>query len=164
MSHDNADTRLAIAEVMATYATGLDTKNWDMVRSCFCDEVLIDYGIISAATGAPEVPRKAEDWLAVLSGNLTGFDITQHMIANHRFDFSGSDVGCVSYLIAEHMIFDTPDALLAQSDQFITVAGYYTNRYTLADKRWRISESQLAVTWMRGNAGLFEVAAQRAAG
>ncbi len=39
------------------YGEGLDSKNWDLVRGCFADEVYIDYGALSSPTGAPEIPR-----------------------------------------------------------------------------------------------------------
>ena len=45
------------------YAEGLDSKNWPMVRNCFADEVFIDYGEISAATGSPDQARPADDWM-----------------------------------------------------------------------------------------------------
>ena len=52
-----------LAESYSRYAEGLDSKNWDMVRFCFADEIYIDYGDISAPTGAPEVPRRADEWM-----------------------------------------------------------------------------------------------------
>ena len=61
-------------------------------------------------------------------------------------------------------MFDDPAMPLANGDQFITVAGFYTNDYVQDNGQWRIAKSMLAVTWMRGDVGLFEKAALRAAG
>lgn len=159
---DQTATKLAIAEAYSNYATGLDTKNWAMVRECFCDEVYIDYGSISAPTGDPAIPRKADDWLQILTGTLAGFDMTQHSITNHRYEFMGDSVRCTAYLVAEHLMFDSPMMPLANDGQFITVSGYYTNDYVVERGHWRIAKSMLAVTWMRGDPGLFEKAVQRA--
>ena len=58
-----ADEQLKVRSAMVdnynAYAEGLDSKNWPLVRSCFCDEVYIDYGFISAPSGDPRVPRRA---------------------------------------------------------------------------------------------------------
>lgn len=157
----SAGAKLAIAETMANYATGLDTKNWSLVRDCFCDEILIDYGPISAPTGGPDTPRPADDWVKVLSGNLQGFDITHHMIGNHRYSRRHDKIECISYLVAEHVIFEDPETLLATEGHSITVAGYYTNGYLESRDGWRIADSQLIVTWMRGDPTLFQRAASR---
>ena len=139
-SPDDTATKVAIAEVMSNYATGLDTKNWAMVQDCFCEQVLIDYGDISAPTGAPDVPRRAEDWLQILKANLSGFDITQHSITNHRFVIGEDSVQCTAYLVAEHMLFADPAMPLAADGEFITVAGYYTNDFVIDADQWRIAK------------------------
>lgn len=157
----HADARLAIAETIANYATGLDSKDWALVRDCFCDEIIIDYGAISEPTGGPDTPRKADDWVKVLQGNLQGFDITHHMIGNHRYRRRGDGIECTSYMVAEHVIFEDPATLLATEGSYITVAGYYTNGYIESRSGWRIADSQLKVTWMRGDPDLFLKAAQR---
>lgn len=157
----HAEAKLAIAETMSNYATGLDSKNWALVRDCFCDEVLIDYGEISQSTGGPDKPRQADDWVKVLQGNLQGFDITHHMIGNHRYQRRDDRVECISYLVAEHIIFEDPATLVATEGSYITVAGYYTNGYLESRSGWRIADSQLKVTWMRGDPGLFARAAER---
>ncbi len=33
-----------IAEVLIRYATGIDSKDWPLFRSCWTDEVDVDYG------------------------------------------------------------------------------------------------------------------------
>lgn len=161
---DDSGVKLAVAEVYSNYATGLDTKTWSMVRDCFCDQVYIDYGSISAPTGDPAIPRKADDWLQIVKGTINGFDMTQHTITNHRYEFDGDTVRCTAYLVAEHFIFASPMMPLANEGQFITVGGYYTNDFVQDRGQWRIAKSQLAVTWMRGDPALFEKALQRAAG
>ena len=72
-------------------------------------------------------------------------------------------VQCTAYLVAEHMMFADPALPLANEGEFITVAGFYTNDFVIEAGQWRIAKSMLAVTWLRGNPGLFEVAAQKAA-
>ena len=108
---DKVAIQLALAESYSHYAEGLDSKNWDLVRSCFADEIYIDYGEISEPTGGPDVARRADDWLPILQSVINGFDITRHMITNHRCTISDEVVRCRAYMIADHIIFPEPDIL-----------------------------------------------------
>ena len=77
--------QLAISQVMANYAMGLDRHEWALLRSCFCDQILVDYGEKSAATGEPGKLRSADSWLEVLKEAITRFDMTHHMINSGSF-------------------------------------------------------------------------------
>lgn len=145
------------------YAQGLDSKDWSLVRSCFADEVLIDYGGISEPTGSPDVPRLADDWLQVLQGVINGFDFTRHTITNHRFDFSGELVSCTAYLTADHVIFPDPALPIAGEQDVVTVIGEYTNTYQTIASGLKICGSKLAVQCSRGNLALLGEAMNRAA-
>jgi hypothetical protein len=50
MHHDRSDHEL-IGEVLVRYATGIDTKDWSLFRTCFTDDVLADYGDIGVWNG-----------------------------------------------------------------------------------------------------------------
>ena len=128
---EELETRNAVIENYNHYAQGLDTKDWDMVRACFADEVFIDYGDISAPTGAPDVARRSDDWMGVLQGVINGFDITRHTITNHRFAIADGEVSCTAYLLADHVIFQDPALPVAGAEDVVTVVGEYTNHYRL---------------------------------
>ena len=154
--------RNALIDNYNAYAEGLDSKNWPMVRACFADEVMIDYGSISAATGDPEVPRRAEDWMKHLQGVINGFDITRHCITNHRITLSDQEVSCRAYLCADHVIFANPELPIVSDQEVVTVVGEYTNSYTRIDGQWKICKSELVVNWSSGNVALFGTAMERA--
>ncbi|ARN72938.1 nuclear transport factor 2 family protein [Oceanicoccus sagamiensis] len=145
------------------YAEGIDTKNWALVRSCFAENIMLDYGELSAATGPMDKPRPADDWVAVLQAAINGFDITRHTITNHRITMHRDRVSCRAYLLADHMIFVDPTNPHAGDDDYVTLAGEYINDYQEQDGRWKIVRSQLDVHYTRGNANLFEKAQARAA-
>ena len=145
------------------YAEGLDSKNWPLVRSCFADEVLIDYGPLSAPTGPPDVPRRADDWMGYLQGVINGFDITRHMITNHRFVIDGDEVSCRAYLAADHILFPEPGNPHIGPQDNITIVGEYNTTYGEFDGQWKIVKSELVVNYSYGNPGLFEQATQRVA-
>ena len=162
-----ADSDLEISSALIRnyneYAQGLDTKDWQLVRNCFADQVYIDYGNISAPTGDPEVPRETDDWLKILQGVINGFDITRHTITNHRVNIADGDVSCTAYLTADHVIFANPDLPLVGDQDVVTVVGEYTNWYEQTGGDWKICKSQLVVNWSSGNIALLAEANQRAA-
>ncbi len=163
MSTESLIIRNALIDSYNDYAEGLDSKNWTLVRSCFADEVIIDYGELSAATGAPDEPRRADDWMLYLKGVINGFDITRHLISNHRVTISDSDISCRAYLAADHVIFADPAIPVARAEDIVTVVGEYNNHYANIDGAWKIVRSQLDVHYSRGNMALFEESAKRVA-
>jgi len=153
--------RNALIDNYNNYAEGLDSKNWSLVRACFADEVLIDYGSISAPTGDPKVPRRADDWLKILQGVINGFDITRHTITNHRVKSSDAGVSCTAYLTADHVIFPNPEMPIVGPQDVVTVVGEYTNHYAQVEGVWKICKSELVVNWSHGNMALFTAATDR---
>lgn len=145
------------------YAEGLDSKNWPLVRSCFADEILIDYGPLSAPTGPADVPRRADDWMGYLQGVINGFDITRHTITNHRFVINDGQVSCRAYLVADHILFPEPGNPHISAQDNITIVGEYNNTYGEFAGQWKIVKSELVVNFSHGNLGLFERATQRVA-
>lgn len=162
-----ADTDLEISSALIRnyneYAQGLDSKDWQLVRNCFADQVYIDYGNISAPTGDPAVPREADDWLKILQSVINGFDITRHTITNHRVNMTDGQVSCMAYLIADHVIFADPEVPLVGDQDVVTVVGEYTNWYEKTGDSWKICKSQLVVNWSSGNIALLAEANKRAA-
>jgi hypothetical protein len=155
--------RNALIDNYNDYAEGIDSKNWPLVRSCFAEEVLIDYGDISAATGSPDVPRRIDDWMQHLRSVINGFDITRHTITNHRVAVAGDEVCCRACLLADHVVFADPKNTQVSDDDVVTVVGEYTNHYRRIGDSWKICRSQLVVNWTRGNLALFDSAPERAA-
>lgn len=153
------DSELAIQAALIDnynrYAQGLDSKDWDLVRGCFADEIYIDYGPLSAATGAPDVPRRADDWMDYLQSVINRFDVTRHTITNHRFVIDGDTVNCRAYLSADHVKFADPAMPIVGPGDSVMVVGEYSNHYGERDNRWLIVRSELVVNYSVGNAALF---------
>ncbi len=72
-AHHVAD-KLDITEQLARYARGVDTHDWDLWRSVFTDDAIIDY---SSANGRPAAGRDdTADWLADSMPFLPGSSTT----------------------------------------------------------------------------------------
>lgn len=152
--HETALGRLLdrheISDVQIRYATGTDSRDWKLFRTCFADEVEVDF---SEGFGQPAMRMTADDWVAGTAPRMESFKATQHMITNQTITFDGSDhATCVAYVRASHHL---PNSL-GDSDQ--TVYGYYTNQFTRTPDGWRIAKVKLTALWMTGNFGVFRSA------
>lgn len=142
--------RADISEVQLRYATGTDSHDWELFRSCFTDEVEADF---SEGFGLPVVRINADDWVRGTAPRMESFKATQHMITNHVITFDDDDhATCVAYVRATHHL---PNSM-GDSDQ--TVYGYYTNRFERTSSGWKISRIKLTALWMTGNFGIFRAA------
>ena len=49
------EVRQDVADVLVRYATGIDRRDWELLRSCFTDDCEADYGDIGRWHGAAEI-------------------------------------------------------------------------------------------------------------
>ena len=49
------EVRQDVADVLIRYATGIDSRDWDLFRSCFTEDCEVDYGDIGVWHSAAEV-------------------------------------------------------------------------------------------------------------
>ena len=75
--------KLEIHELLARYARGVDTKDWDLWKSVFTPDALVDYSSAGAPVGSPE------DVAAWLERGLKVVPMTQHFISNIEVDLGG---------------------------------------------------------------------------
>lgn len=142
--------RAEINDVQLRYASGTDSHDWELFRSCFTDVVEVDF---SEGFGQPVLRMKADDWVKGTAPRMESFKATQHMITNVAITFDGDDQAtCVAYVRAGHHL---PNST-GDSDQ--TVYGYYTNRFERTSNGWRIARVKLTALWMTGNFGIFRTA------
>lgn len=155
-SHEPSDTdhrlqrlfdRTEISDVQLRYATGTDSHDWELFRSCFTDEIDVDF---SEGFGIPAVHLTADDWVAMTAPQMESFTATQHMMTNLVITFADDDhATCVAYVRARHHLPNSTGG----SDQ--TVYGYYTNTFERTVDGWRIAGLKLTARWMTGNFGIF---------
>ena len=141
-----------ICQVLYRYATAIDTRDWDLLATCFTDDLEADF----RSFGGREVVKGKAQWLEVIKGTIQGLDATQHLTANHVHTVDGESATLVAYLQALHRL-DT-----ARSDPEYTVGGYYTCDMLRGDDgQWRMCRYALAVTWHRGNRDILRQAQRR---
>ncbi len=96
--------RVAITDLVNCYATGLDRRDWPLLRSIFADEIDMEYTSVGLKAGR----YSADRWVRSSEVLFAGFGPTQHTLTNHAIDLKGDSAHCVMYMRAEHFIWKTP--------------------------------------------------------
>lgn len=143
--------RAEISDVLHRYATGLDTRNWTLMRSIFLDEVDMDFSSVHMRAARVN----ADVWVESARVLFAGFDATQHLSANHVHDIRGDEATCTSYMRAEHFVIND------EGENYYTMGGYYVNQLVRTADGWKLSAVTLNVTWNRGNRHVMVIAARR---
>lgn len=143
--------RAAIIDVQHRYALGIDTRNWELYRSVFAEQVRFDF---TDWFGGAAEELAADEWVARICAGISGFDGTQHQISNHVVTPHGDGVTCLSYIVARHYL------RIDETHHVQAVGGYYTNEFIIERGEWRIDQCRLSVLWTEGDRALFDIAAQ----
>lgn len=143
--------RADISDLVHRYATGLDTRNWALLRSIFTEEIDVDMSSIHMRPAH----LTADAWVESARVLFAGFDATQHLSANHVHDIRGDEATCTSYMRAEHFVINN------EGENYYTMGGYYVDQLVRTAEGWKISAVNLNVTWNRGNRNVLNLAARR---
>ena len=145
------EDRLAITDILYQYATGLDGRDWDLLKECFTEDGVADFLEFGGV-------NEGQDAIVELcSGVLSGLDSSQHLVGNPRVTLDGDQATAVCYFQAQHFL-----ASPAGGNAYL-VGGRYEDRLRRTPAGWRIEHRTLYCTWQDGNAGVFTEAAARLA-
>ncbi len=150
---DPAD-QLAVAETLYRYAMAVDGHDWALYRSLFADTVTIDFSSFGPGL-APRV-MSADDYVAGVVPQFTGFAATQHVMTNPLATVTGDKAAITMYMQARH-VYDPEDPA-----SVYTVGGYYNDTLVRSGRGWLLTGVRLTVTWRAGDPAVMELA--RAAG
>lgn len=95
------EDRAAVTDVVLRYATALDTRDWDLLRTCFTDGVVTHYGPGPAQEGYEAFERTSRAWLPPQVRS-------QHLIANVVVEVDGDAAASSAYVRADHVHDDLP--------------------------------------------------------
>ena len=150
----SVEDRLNIAETMARFAAGIDTRDWILYRSVFTEHIDVDYRSWRLESYGP---MAADAWVARGTRLFPGFDATQHSLSNLRFEIEGDTTTCHAYVRADHYLVNN------FGDSMFTIGGIYSDRLVRTGSGWLISGKTLKVLWSQGNKHIMTLAAERAA-
>ena len=143
----------AVCETVYRYATGIDSRDWDMYRSVFADEVSVDF--TSYHPAQPAAHMRADEWVASVQPLFSGLAATQHSMTNPTVQLRSDTASCTMYMQAAHALDHGND------DAWFTIGGYYRNELVRTALGWRITAVTLTVLWRRGDESIMATAARR---
>lgn len=116
----------AIVKVLTRYATGIDRCDWPLFRSCWTEEVDLDYGDVGRFTDP--------DALTQLFSQLHDpMGPTYHRLSNFVIDVNGDSATARTYVHAVLML--SPD----DGANWVEAVGHYDDELVRTDDGWRIS-------------------------
>jgi ketosteroid isomerase-like protein len=117
--------QLEIAALLSRYARAVDTKDWDLYRSVFTDDAVIDY----SSNGIPAGTR--DDVAAFLGQAFTAIPMSMHYITNVETTFDS-----VGDAAAVQAMFYNPMQLPGKTD-LSYCGGYYHHQVVRTVDGWR---------------------------
>ncbi|HEX5553047.1 MAG TPA: nuclear transport factor 2 family protein [Chitinophagaceae bacterium] len=139
-----------VEAVIIRIFNGTDSRQWEMVRNNFADEVLVDY---TSVNGRPASVIKADELIESWRAFLPKFKFTFHRQSNFQFEFS--EKGC--------NVFCKGDALHhlpgAEGGDLWTVYGTYHFELTKRTGQWKVTVMKFDLLYQQGNTRLPAIAA-----
>lgn len=126
----------AVSDVIRRYAYGIDTRNDEMVRSCFDRNATIEGTMFSGGL---------EDYLPRLLSTVRSYGATMHQLGTQLIEVGADTATAQNYVIAYHF------RDLAGTEEDLVVGVRYRDRLNRGvDGRWRIVERSVVPMWRRG--------------
>jgi hypothetical protein len=128
--------RLLINDLLDAYAAGCDAKDWDLVRTLFAPDAVLDY----TASGGPK--GSVDQVVPWLEKSLSLFVVTQHHITNRRIALEGETAR------ARSLLFNPLVGTDANGAPTLTfVGGYYNDRFARTAGGWLITHRVQENAW-----------------
>lgn len=124
--------RLAINDLMVSYACGVDRRDWRLVGSCFAPDAYV---------AGTRMQGSFAEYFAFLQAAMDRFDRTTHFVGNHWASVQGDHASAETYAVALH--FWTGAS--AESHR-MAIAVRYLDRLERSD-RWRIVRRTVVADW-----------------
>ena len=130
-----------ITEVLIRYATGIDFKDWALFRTCWADEVDIDYGDLGRHTNP-------DDFTTLMEQIHGGMGQTYHRISNATVNVDGERATARSYVRA------VLQAVPGDSSSWIDALGHYDDELVRTVDGWRIAKRTTNIARVMSAAGV----------
>lgn len=143
--------RTDIKNVVLSYATAADFRDWALLRSILADCLDIDF----TTSGGPAMKLTAEEYVLQVQILIPGFDVTQHKLSNFNIEISENSAKTVVYMEADHFYRSETENLER------AVGGYYTHQLEKIKGSWKIKSLKLTETWSRGDMRAFAFGMER---
>jgi 3-phenylpropionate/cinnamic acid dioxygenase small subunit len=132
--------RAEIQDVLVRYGWAIDTKDWELLDTCFTDDAEVDY---SSNPGGKKGPYKQiRSWLEKM---ISAFPVTQHLMSNMEVQLSGDTA------TARTMVTNPQGAATREGPlHFFYVGGRYDDQFVRTADGWRIKLRVETTLWFEG--------------
>lgn len=136
---------LALTELCTRYSCGLDSKDYELLRTCFTDDAHTSYGTGNAGVSRDELTYETPDAMIAAMRRIHARLQTMHRNTNHRFTIHGDRATGRVYLDQ----FQLRDG---QSDDPRTTQyfAWYDDVYVRTTDGWKIQERHATTVWVTG--------------
>ncbi|MCP4290320.1 MAG: nuclear transport factor 2 family protein, partial [bacterium] len=148
----NPTDHIAVISVVNRIGTAADMNDWQAVKACFADGVLLDY---TSMTGGEPATLTPEQIVTAWRKFLPGFELTKHTITNHEVTIKGDAAECFAYVNALHFIRGS------KGGETWTVHGFYNSHLVKTTAGWKVDAMKFTKTLIEGNLKLPEIAQKR---
>ncbi|GAC1654155.1 MAG: nuclear transport factor 2 family protein [Mycobacterium sp.] len=128
-----------IAEVLTRYATGIDFKDWALLRTCWTEDVDVDYGDVGRHCGADAITDLMEQL-------HDGMGPTYHRLTNVAIAVDGDRATARSYVHA--VLQAIPD----DPGSWVEALGHYDDELVRTSDGWRISRRTTSIARVHAGA------------
>ena len=134
MDITEAINRLEIQQLLTTYATTVDQKNFDKFYEIFTPDAFIDYTKVGGISGT------LEEIISYLESALKHFPNYQHMISNISIDFDESNNSAIGKVMCFNPMED-------KRGKVFFLGMWYNDKYQRTKDGWKISERIEESSW-----------------
>ena len=140
-----------IQEKIHTLFIATDQQNWEMVKQCFSEAVVLDYSSMTEQPASKTTPQQiTESWKSI----LPGFDHTHHQLGNFIVRKKNEKATAFCYGTATHFLEN-------EKGNIWTVVGTYDFDLKKEGTKWKISKMTFNFKYQSGNATLPQIAISR---
>ncbi len=134
---DSVSDRLAVSEVLDDYARGIDSRDWDLVVSCFTADAYLDYTAFGSIKGP------VEEVVGWLQNAVSSFVMSQHHITNRHITIDG-DEAVVSAELLAIMGMTSGEGTMSM----MYTGGQYNDRCVRTSDGWKIAKRTCDRGWL----------------
>ncbi|ONI89341.1 hypothetical protein ALI144C_05210 [Actinosynnema sp. ALI-1.44] len=128
--------RLEIQDLLVSYATAIDGKDFDALDQVFTEDAQIDYTAFGGIAGTRAEIKE------FLTSSMAQFAVCQHLVANPAIQFDGD------HATGRAMCLNTLGIPVEEANPHLTLLGmWYIDEYTRTPQGWRISRRSIQSSW-----------------
>jgi len=144
--------RAEICDVIGRYSYAIDTRDWELFRTCFTDEIRFEPVEGWRRDDAKPTRVRVDDFLEASKAFMSEMPHSQHIKIPVSFDIRGDEATVISVLQGKHYMPNT------NGESISTVIGYYRDKWLRTPDGWKQASFEEIVFWHEGNWHVSDVA------